>query len=176
MLPDGLLRRVGHFAEEDLDLCGRRQRQNFVRRGCRLATRRNREASQGEGLPAHIGIETGPTSTWLITELRALGLPIICNIDARHAKAVLTAQINKSDRNDETGIARIMQTGERPCRDAGDGEIFRCFANAYGRQRPFDIDPPTSSQPIMRRGTQPYRGENHGPARIVAESLTLRHP
>src|ERR1035441_10695432 len=57
-----------------------------------------------------IGIETGPTTTWLWTELKRLGLPVIC-IDARHAKAVLKMQINKSDRNDAIGIARIMQTG-----------------------------------------------------------------
>src|SRR6516162_10209573 len=57
-----------------------------------------------------IGLETGPTTTWLWTELRRLGLPVIC-IDARHAKAVLKMQINKSDRNDAAGIARIMQTG-----------------------------------------------------------------
>ena len=57
-----------------------------------------------------IGLETGPTSTWLWTEIKALGLPVIC-IDARHAKAVLKMQINKSDRNDASGIARIMQTG-----------------------------------------------------------------
>jgi transposase len=59
---------------------------------------------------ARIGLETGPTSTWLWTELKQLGLPVIC-IDARHAKAVLKMQINKSDRNDAVGIARIMQTG-----------------------------------------------------------------
>jgi len=59
---------------------------------------------------ARIGLETGPTSTWLWTELKRLGLPVIC-IDARHAKAVLKMQINKSDRNDAIGIARIMQTG-----------------------------------------------------------------
>jgi transposase len=35
---------------------------------------------------------------------------VIC-IDARHAKAVLKMQINKSDRNDAAGIARIVQTG-----------------------------------------------------------------
>jgi transposase len=35
---------------------------------------------------------------------------VIC-IDARHARAVLKMQINKSDRNDAAGIARIMQTG-----------------------------------------------------------------
>jgi transposase len=57
-----------------------------------------------------IGLETGPTATWLWTELKRLGLPVIC-IDARHAKAVLKIQINKSDRNDAAGIARIMQTG-----------------------------------------------------------------
>jgi len=57
-----------------------------------------------------VGLETGPTATWLWTELKRLGLPVIC-IDARHAKAVLKMQVNKSDRNDAVGIARIMQTG-----------------------------------------------------------------
>src|SRR5436305_12937255 len=57
-----------------------------------------------------VGLETGPTSTWLWTELKRLGLPVIC-IDARHAKAVLKMQINKSDRNDASGRARIKQTG-----------------------------------------------------------------
>ena len=57
-----------------------------------------------------IGLETGPTSTWLWHELRALGLPVIC-IDARHAKAALSMQINKSDRNDAVGLARVMQCG-----------------------------------------------------------------
>ena len=59
---------------------------------------------------ARIGLETGPTTTWLWTELKRLDLPVIC-IDARHAKAALKMQINKSDRNDAAGIARIMQTG-----------------------------------------------------------------
>src|SRR6201981_3590665 len=57
-----------------------------------------------------IGLETGATSTWLWTELNKFGLPVIC-IDARHAKAALKMQINKSDRNDAVGIARIMQCG-----------------------------------------------------------------
>jgi transposase len=42
--------------------------------------------------------------------LNKLGLPVIC-IDARHAKAALKMQINKSDHNDAVGIARIMQCG-----------------------------------------------------------------
>jgi len=57
-----------------------------------------------------MGLETGPTTTWLWHEIRALGLPVIC-IDARHAKAALSMQINKSDRNDAVGLARIMQCG-----------------------------------------------------------------
>ena len=57
-----------------------------------------------------IGPETGPTTTWLWHKLGALGLPVIC-IDARHAKAALSLQINKSDRNDAVGLARIMQCG-----------------------------------------------------------------
>ena len=57
-----------------------------------------------------IGLETGPTSTWLWTELKRLGLPVIC-IDARHAKAVLKMQINKSDRNDAIGISAHRADG-----------------------------------------------------------------
>jgi transposase len=63
------------------------------------------------------GLETGATSTWLWTELSKMGLPVIC-IDARHAKAALKMQINKSDRNDAVGIARnhamwVVQGGAR---------------------------------------------------------------
>jgi transposase len=62
------------------------------------------------GNAKRIGLESGPTSTWLWHELRALGFPVVC-IDARHAKAALSLQINKSDRNDALGLARIMQCG-----------------------------------------------------------------
>ncbi len=43
-----------------------------------------------------IGLETGPTTTWLWHELRALGFPVIC-IDARHAKAGRTEIIHPWD-------------------------------------------------------------------------------
>ena len=57
-----------------------------------------------------VGLESGATSGWLWRALVERGVPAIC-IDARHAKAALSMQINKSDRNDAAGIARIMQTG-----------------------------------------------------------------
>jgi len=43
---------------------------------------------------ARIGLETGPLCTWHWHALRALGLPVIC-LDARHAKAALSVQMNK---------------------------------------------------------------------------------
>jgi transposase len=57
-----------------------------------------------------IGLETGPLSTWHWHALKKMGLPVIC-IDARHAKAALSMQINKTDRNDAFGLAQIMRTG-----------------------------------------------------------------
>src|SRR5271170_7937722 len=57
-----------------------------------------------------IGLETGPLSTWHWHALKKMGLPVIC-IDARHAKAALSMQVNKTDRNDAFGLAQIMRTG-----------------------------------------------------------------
>src|SRR5262249_40600712 len=57
-----------------------------------------------------VGLERGQTSGGLGTTHKQLGLCVICT-DARHARAVLKMQVNKSDRNDAAGIARIMQTG-----------------------------------------------------------------
>ncbi len=42
-----------------------------------------------------IGLETGPTTTWLWHEFRALGLPVIC-IDARHGKADTRVRIRNN--------------------------------------------------------------------------------
>ena len=53
------------------------------------------ESKAKAGNVKRIGLETGPTTTWLWHELRALGLPVIC-IDARHAKAALSLRINNS--------------------------------------------------------------------------------
>ena len=55
-----------------------------------------------------IGLEAGPLSQWLFSGLAEAGLPAIC-IETRHTKAVLKAQVNKSDRNDARGIAQMMR-------------------------------------------------------------------
>ena len=57
-----------------------------------------------------VGIETGPLCVWHFHRLKALGVPVVC-IDARHAKAALAMQVNKTDENDAEGLAQIMRTG-----------------------------------------------------------------
>ena len=44
-----------------------------------------------------IGLEAGPLSQWLFSALAEAGLPVIC-VETRHMKAVLKAQINKTNR------------------------------------------------------------------------------
>jgi len=55
-----------------------------------------------------IGLEAGPLSQWLFSALAEAGLPVIC-VETRHMRAVLQAQINKTDRNDARGIAQMMR-------------------------------------------------------------------
>jgi transposase len=57
-----------------------------------------------------VGLETGPTSTWLWHELRAAGVAAIC-VDARHTQAALSMRLNKTDRNDAAGLAQLMRMG-----------------------------------------------------------------
>lgn len=61
-------------------------------------------------LAARVGLESGPLSAWHWHELKKLGVSVVC-LDARHAKAALSLQINKSDRNDARGLAQIVRTG-----------------------------------------------------------------
>ncbi len=57
-----------------------------------------------------VGFETGPLSTWLWHAMKDLGLPLVC-MDARHAKAGLSVQVNKTDENDALGLAQLVRTG-----------------------------------------------------------------
>ena len=55
------------------------------------------------------GLETGLLSNFLTRALRARGVPVVC-LDARHAKAALRMQINKTDANDAHGLERFRQS------------------------------------------------------------------
>jgi len=68
------------------------------------------KVNQHAGDQARVGIETGPMTPWLVHELRSRGLAVFC-LDARHARAALKMQINKTDQNDAEGLAQIMRTG-----------------------------------------------------------------
>src|SRR5476649_1810528 len=57
-----------------------------------------------------IGLEAGPLSQWLFSALAEAGLTVIC-VETRHMRAVLKAQINKTDRNDARGMAQMMRAG-----------------------------------------------------------------
>src|SRR5262245_51375829 len=57
-----------------------------------------------------IGLEAGPTSSWLFSELRTAGYPALC-LECRHVKAGLSAMRNKTDRNDARGIAQLVRLG-----------------------------------------------------------------
>jgi transposase len=57
-----------------------------------------------------IGLEAGPLSQWLYSALAEAELPVVC-VETRHMRAVLKAQINKTDRNDARGIAQMMRVG-----------------------------------------------------------------
>jgi transposase len=55
-----------------------------------------------------IGLEALPLSQWLFSALAEAGLPVIC-VETRHMRAVLQAQINKTDRNDARGIENDLR-------------------------------------------------------------------
>jgi transposase len=62
------------------------------------------------GDDAQAGLETGPMTPWLVPEPRDRGLDVTC-LDARHARAALKMQLNKTDQNDAERLAQIMRTG-----------------------------------------------------------------
>ena len=65
-----------------------------------------------------IGLEAGPLSQWLYSAFAEAHLPVIC-VETRHMRAVLKAQINKTDRNDARGMAQMMGGALSPgaCKD-----------------------------------------------------------
>lgn len=78
------------------------------------------ELSDPDKLTAHIhalnlnvgkvAIESGSISHWLVSKMQNLGIPVIC-VDARHMAAILSLNVNKTDRNDAQGIANALRGG-----------------------------------------------------------------
>ena len=85
-----------------------------------------------------IGLESGPLSAWHWHELRKLGLPVVC-LDARHVKAAVALQPNKTDRNDARGLAQIVRT-------AG---IARCDLFLGERAHFLTVDDENTNYPIL---------------------------
>ena len=65
---------------------------------------------KGDFTPKRVGLEAGPMSQWLYAGLAEAGLPVIC-VEAQHMRSALSAQRNKTDRNDARGIAQMMRVG-----------------------------------------------------------------
>ena len=64
------------------------------------------------GLPlSRVGLETGALAGWLVEEMTELGVPNVVCMDARHARAAMTAMNHKTDRNDARGLAQMLRTG-----------------------------------------------------------------
>lgn len=55
-----------------------------------------------------VALESGCLSHWLVEELRKLKIPAIC-VESRHMANVLSATINKTDKNDARGIANALR-------------------------------------------------------------------
>jgi DNA-directed RNA polymerase subunit N (RpoN/RPB10) len=73
-----------------------------------------------------IGLEAGPLSQWLFSALAEADLPVIC-VETRHMRAVLKAQIDKTDRNDARGIAQMMPVGlYRPVHVDNENRFDQC--------------------------------------------------
>ena len=66
-----------------------------------------------------VGLEAGPLSQWLFSVLAEAGLPVIC-VETRHMRAVLKAQINKTDRK-----RYVHHASRRDLRHSRDGQRSR---------------------------------------------------
>ena len=101
-----------------------------------------------------IGLETGPLTTWLVHRLRERGFPVIC-LDARHAKAVLQMQVNKTDSNDAHGLAQIVRTGWYREVTVKGWEAHRIRALIGARARVVDVQ-----RTITNQISDPWHVEN----------------
>jgi len=123
---------MDHFAGLDVSV---KETSLCIVDGAGRIVREVRVASEPEALLAvltnptwhfkRIGLEAGPLSQWLFNALAEAGLPVIC-VETRHMRAVLKAQINKTDRNDARAPAFQATHQGRPRGERqGDGAVAR---------------------------------------------------
>jgi transposase len=132
-----------------------------------------------------IGLESGPLSTWHWHELKKRGLPVIC-LDARHAKAALSLQVNKTDPNDALGLAQIVRTGwyREVTVKSLDSQIVRSFLTARARLVGMRVDLTNQIRGVLKPfglvagkgGGQPFIDRvrelvANGPLKDVVEAL-----
>jgi transposase len=74
-------------------------------------------------------------TSWLWHKLRRVELPVVC-VDARHAHAVLSVRMNKSDENDARGRAELVRIGwYREVKDKSEEESQRVRVMLVARSR-----------------------------------------
>jgi transposase len=124
-----------------------------------------------------IGLESGQLSTWLFHELKARRLPVIC-IYARHAKATLSAQINKTDANDAHGIAQIVRVGwyREVAVESMDSHAIRAVLVARAQLVTHKVSSRTASESCSRLSASPWAGERVDALRQWCGSYNWLHP
>ena len=132
-----------------------------------------------------IGLESGPLSGWHWHELKKLGLPVVC-LDARHAKAALSLQLNKTDQNDARGLAQIVRTGwyREVAVKSMDSQLLRSLLTTRAQLVRMRVDLANQIRGTLKPfGLVPGKGGGHpfvervrslvagGPLQEVAEAL-----
>src|SRR3954452_3571212 len=145
----------------------------------------HRNHSQAAPRAARIGLESGPLSLWHWHALKGAGLPVVC-LDARHAKAALSLQLNKSDRNDARGLAQIVRTGwyREVVVKSFDRQLIRSLLTARAQLVRMRVDFANQIRGVLKPfgllagkgGGQAFadrvrRLVAHGPLQTVAEAL-----
>jgi hypothetical protein len=103
-----------------------------------------------------VGFETGQLAAWHWHELKQLGLPVVC-LDARHAKAALACEINKTDRKRRL---RPGPAGAHGLIPRGPGQELRrplCLRSLAGAG-------PAGAKPLRLRKPGPRPAQDFWPA------------